>query len=296
MKSDRVMKSLTGLSVEKFHSLLPTFKTVYTEEKRKEIKQNKNRQRDMGAGRKHSLETIEAKLFFILFYLKVYPTFDLAGFIFDVNRSQTNRWFHVLLPILEKSLDRNFTLPKRKVASMDEFMELFPEIKDVFIDGTEREINRPQSDKKQKKYYSGKKKRHTVKNTIVTDERKRVLILTPTSKGNEHDKKQYDKNHLDKQIPDDVTKWVDTGYQGIQRTTQNVMMPKKRVKGKSLTKEEREENRTISSIRIVVEHALAGIKRLKCVVDKYRNKKPHIEDELMLVAAGIWNHQISKAY
>ena len=214
MKNNRVMKSLTGLSIEKFHALLPTFEKVYTEEKIKQAKKNKNRQRDIGAGRKHSLDDTQKRLFYILFYLKVYPTFDLAGFIFGVDRSQTNRWFHALLPILQKSLDRNFTLPKRKLSSMEEFLELFPEVKDVFIDGTEREINRPKSPKKQRKYYSGKKKRHTVKNTVITDDRKRVLILTPTARGNEHDKKQYDKNELDKQIPKEVTKWVDTGYKG----------------------------------------------------------------------------------
>lgn len=296
MKNNRVMKSLTGLSVEKFNSLLPTFEKVYNEEKIKEVKKNKNRQRDIGGGRKHSLNDIKEKLFFILFYLKVYPTFDLAGFIYGVDRAQTNRWFHSLLPVLEKTLDRNFTLPKRKVSSMEEFIKLFPEVKDVFIDATEREINRPKSSKKQKRHYSGKKKRHTAKNTVVTDKSKRILILTPTSKGSEHDKKQYDKNELDKQIPKEVTKWVDTGYKGIEHTTQNVIMPKKKTKNKKLTENEKEENRIISSIRVVVEHAIGGLKRLKSLTDKYRNKKPYTEDKLILVGAGIWNHQISEAY
>jgi len=93
-----------------------------------------------------------------LFYLKVYPTFDVAGFIFNVNRSQACRWMHKLLPIIEKALDRRFVLPKRKIETVDEFLKLFPDTKDIFADATERPVQRPSKNKKQRKYYSGKKK------------------------------------------------------------------------------------------------------------------------------------------
>lgn len=39
---------------------------------------------------------MEDKLFFVLFYFKCYPTFDLAGILFDFDRSQANRWLHRL--------------------------------------------------------------------------------------------------------------------------------------------------------------------------------------------------------
>ena len=158
MKSDRLIKALTGLNVEKFKELVPYFEIILLENRRKAIKQEKNRQRAEGGGKKHTLESVEAKLFYILFYLKVYPTFDVAGFIFDVNRSQANRWMHQLLPILEKALDRKFVLPKRKIESIDEFMKLFPEVKDIFVDATERAVQRPKNNKRQKRLYSGKKK------------------------------------------------------------------------------------------------------------------------------------------
>ena len=92
------------------------------------------------------------------FTSKCYPAFDLAGFFFDVDRSRTWHWVQDLLPNLEKALDWQVVLPKRKIRTVEEFMQHLPEIKDVFIDGTERPVQRPQRAKAQRKHYSGKQK------------------------------------------------------------------------------------------------------------------------------------------
>ncbi len=74
----------------------------------------KPRKRKIGAGRKARLQSIKEKLFYILFYLKCYPTFDLAAVLFDFDRSQANRWVHRLQPILEKVLGEKKVLPLTK--------------------------------------------------------------------------------------------------------------------------------------------------------------------------------------
>ena len=160
LKNNRILKSLTGLSIEKFKELVAYFETILNEENGKRIKNDKTRQRKAGGGSKPTLDSSESKLFYILFYVKVYPTFDVAGFIFDVNRSQTNRWMHQLLPMLEKALDRRVVLPKRRIENVEAFIKSFPEVKDLFIDGTERRVERSSEYKKQKLDYSGKKKAH----------------------------------------------------------------------------------------------------------------------------------------
>lgn len=290
LKNNRILKSLTGLNIEKFNELVPYFENILSEENGKRIKKDKNRQRKVGGGAKPTLDSSEAKLFYILFYIKVYPTFDLAGFIFDVNRSQTNRWMHKLLPILEKALDRRVVLPKRKIENVEAFVKSFPEIRDLFIDGTERRVQRSSDNKKQRLDYSGKKKAHTRKNLIVNDEKRRIILVTPTVKGSMHDKKIYDKYALGDRIPSNVTQWVDTGFQGIEKEYDiDVQMPKKNSKKRKLTFEEKENNKTISGIRIVSEHAIGGIKRMRAINDIYRNKKANTDDKLMIVSAGIWN-------
>lgn len=290
LKNNRILKSLTGLGIEKFKELVPYFETILKEENGKRVKSNKNRQRKVGGGSKPTLENAEAKLFYILFYVKVYPTFDLAGFIFDVNRSQTNRWMHQLLPILEKALDRRVVLPKRKIENVEAFIKSFPEVKDLFIDGTERRVERSSDYKKQKLDYSGKKKAHTRKNLVVNDEKRRIILVTPTVKGSMHDKKIYDKYGLGDCIPKDVTQWVDTGFQGIENEYDvDVQIPKKNTKKRKLTFEEKENNKTISGIRVINEHAIGGIKRMRAINDIYRNRKGNTDDKLMIVSAGIWN-------
>ena len=160
----------------------------------------------------------------------------------------------------------------------------------MFIDGTERRVERSSNYKKQKLDYSGKKKAHTRKNIVVNDENRRILVLTPTVKGSMHDKKVYDKYGLGNSIPKDVTQWVDTGFQGIAKEYDiDVQIPKKNTKNNKLTVKEKENNKTISGIRIISEHAIGGIKRMRSVSDTYRNRRGNTDDKLMLVSAGIWN-------
>jgi ribosome-associated translation inhibitor RaiA len=178
-KSNRLMKSLTGMTINEINNLTVTFTHIFETNRQINHKKNK-KQRQLGGGRKHKLSTTLEKLFFILFYIKCYPTFDLAGFYFDVNRSQTLRWTQALLPILEQTLGHNIVLPKRQIHTKEEFAKTFPEIKDLFIDGVERPINKPKNKKQNRKNYSGKKKRHVKKNIIVSNDKKEILFLSPT--------------------------------------------------------------------------------------------------------------------
>ena len=59
---------------------------------------------------------------------------------------------------------------------------------EFFLDGTERPIRRPKHPARQKQFYSGKKKRHTVKNNVITDRDGRVLYVSGTVEGKKADK------------------------------------------------------------------------------------------------------------
>ncbi|WP_240866025.1 transposase [Cylindrospermopsis raciborskii] len=127
-----------------------------------------NRKRGPGGGRKPTLRSIEEKLFYILLYCKCYPTFDLLSVLFNFDRSCAHDWVHRLLSVLETTLGEKQVLPARKLRSMEEFTERFPDVKEVIVDGTERPVQRPQNRERQKEYYSGKKKRHTCKQITVS--------------------------------------------------------------------------------------------------------------------------------
>ena len=180
-------------------------------------------------------------------------------------------------------------MPEKKITSMDEFLEKFPEAKDLFVDGVERPIQRPVNKSRQNKLYSGKKKRHMRKSVIAVNENKRILIATKTKSARRHDKRLADKVSLFEHIPEKVALWVDTGFQGVRKQHYNTLIPKKATKGKLLTSEEKEENRVISSFRVVVEHAIAGIKRFKAYADIWRNRIANLDDKVMRIACGLWN-------
>jgi len=58
-----------------------------------------------------------------------------------------------------------------------------------------------------------------------------------------------------------------------------------------ITADEKENNTIISSIRVKVEHAIAGIKRFNCLSHVYRNKKGQ-DDAMINIASGLWNYHL----
>jgi hypothetical protein len=63
----------------------------------------------------------------------------------------------------------------------------------------------------------------------------------------------------------------------------------KKPKGKELTPEEKEEHTLISSIRILIEHIIAGVKRCRIVKDVFRNTKLYFADQVMEITCGVHN-------
>jgi hypothetical protein len=124
-REERLMRGLTGLNFVEFEALLPTFERIL-----QEIQRSKARRRAVGGGCRGILSDAKLKLFYILFYMKAYPTFDVAAFIFGTVRSVTFEWKSKLLPVLERALGRVITLPQRQIRSVEEFLRLFPEVKD----------------------------------------------------------------------------------------------------------------------------------------------------------------------
>jgi hypothetical protein len=290
LRTDRMCKALTGLKVSEFENLVVDFAWNYKEY---EAKKKKKRVRKIGGGRNSRIESMEEKLFYVLWYMKTYPTFDLASFQVGFARSSACYWMHDLLPILEQTMRRKFVLPQRKISDPEEYFRLFPEAKEVFVDAVERLKQRPSKKKSQQKTYSGKKKTHTRKSVIVADKNRKILVITKQKSGRRHDKRLADKNSVFEMIPSEITAYADTGFVGAQKVHPNIHIPKKKSKRKPLTLDEKEMNRLISSYRVVVEHAIGGIKRFRCMSERLRNRKAFIDDKFLLLSAGLWNYHLA---
>ena len=85
--------------------------------------------------------------------------------------------------------------------------------------------------------------------------------------------------------------WLGSCHQG---PTGRGFLLYKKPKGKSLSTEQKQENNVISSFRIVIEHAIGGIKRFGCMAQKYRNHKGK-DDQMIKLCAGLWNFHIQNS-
>jgi hypothetical protein len=102
------------------------------------------------------LENSQDQLLFILHYLKSNALQQHHAAAYGMNQPQANLWIHLLLRLLRKTLKNLGELPQRRAFKLKEVLE---KVEQVFIDGTERDIQRPQDFEEQKEHYSGKKKR-----------------------------------------------------------------------------------------------------------------------------------------
>jgi hypothetical protein len=159
IKDDRQMRSLTGLDLEEFCLLSAAFAQGYQQMLDKGFDAvHRPRQRKVGAGRKGVLASTEAKLFFILYYLKVYPTFDVLATNFGLARSKACENAHKLAQALDLTLQHLNVLPVRQIGSLQEMQQVFKDLKTILIDASERPYLRNANALEQRAHYSGKKK------------------------------------------------------------------------------------------------------------------------------------------
>lgn len=132
------------------------------------------------------------------------------------------------------------------------------------------------------------KKTHTEKNLIIGEvETHQIIYLSKTVEGKKHDKKIADEEAIE--YPEDVVLQQDTGFQGYAPQGVIIKQPKKKPRGKELTKEEKEANRELSRVRVVIEHLISGVKRLRIVKEEMRLKVERISDDVMEIACGTHN-------
>ena len=261
-RSPNAFRQLTGITPVVFDQLLTDLTPRYEQAEAKR-KNRPGRKRQPGAGRKHAL-ILADRLLMLLIYYRTYTTHVFLGFLFGVDDSAVCRNINPLQPLLAGI----FCIPERRI-------KLDPEdVRELFFDATERPTCRPE--KGQKEFYSGKKKRHTLKNQIVTarrtkppgpgkkPQRLRIAAVSETHPGSVHDKKIYDRTRA--VVPPDARRTGDTAYLGTPLET-----PVRKPRGGQLTADQKEKNRKVSRRRVVAEHGIGKMKVWRIAAERYRN-------------------------
>jgi hypothetical protein len=186
--------ALTGYTLAEFDALMPAFVISFLAYVQAYTLRGKKRHKRRYVTYKNSpLPTMQDKLLFILMYLRKATTQDIFGEVFGMSQPAVNQWIHLLHPCLNQALAELGEIPARTAS---ELQVADDELKIYFQDGTERPIQRPKNQEVQKTYYSGKKKRHTVKNNVLANAQAKIAWLSETCEGKKHDKKIADESSL----------------------------------------------------------------------------------------------------
>src|SRR5215210_7304978 len=212
--NERLLRAVTSLSRAEFDRLLSAFEALWEKKRRRRNYAGERRQRAAGAGNTGRLPSVAHKLLFILFYFKCYPLQEVLALLFGFSQPQACEWVGLLTPLLNLALGHEKQLPARRPADLEGVLRECPKLRELLIDGTERPIRRPRDKGAQKRALSsGKKKRHTRKNVLVAGlKKKRVLHLSRTRPGREHDKKVIEEAGV--KFPKGACLLKDSGFQG----------------------------------------------------------------------------------
>jgi hypothetical protein len=274
-KHPSVFRHLTGLTVPAFETLAADVVPAIDAAHRKTL-DRPDRRRAIGAGGEFGLSTADQVLMAVV-WLRQYPTQEVLGFLFGVSDSTALRAVRRCLPILDQAGRDTMRMPDPGAGRRKNLPALLKDTPGlaVVIDSFEQRTHRPK--RRQRAYYSGKKKAHTLKSQVGVDEESgRVVDVSDTVPGPWADIKLLKKSRLLKRLPKGVGGIGDLGYVGIADLHPDGLgaAPRKKPRGKDRPAEDRKYNRAFSRRRIVVEHTIGRLRRFRSLshVNRHRRK------------------------
>jgi len=314
-QNDRWIKFLTGLSAEQFWTLFPVVERDFDDYERERL-QRPDRQRAVGAGRPFAPPLL-LRVLAVLSYLRLHVPQEFVALWFGLTQPAISRDLRRLLPLLQRHLPVPVLLQPVPAESgpVDPTAELVGFLKDLIaiLDATEQPIERPRDAETQKAYYSGKKKRHTVKTQVVINPAGEIAAITPAAPGKTADIELAKQSRVVERVPEHTQVYEDKGYVGLEKTVPPTVRgtegdesadatpgacqprvtlhtPTKKPRGGEVTADQKERNRRISKVRILVEHVLAHLKNWRVLAERFRCAL-RIYTDIFRAIAGLVNFQ-----
>lgn len=259
------IKSLFGLEPEVLAEVI--FRVLPELEKNREARLRNNPERKRrfvkNDGRPPELLSIH-KLLMTLLYLRQNTSATLVGQLFGFSADSVEK---NALPEVLAVLKEQFPASRWEAVKRHRNEKWTPDSVDkIIVDSFETPIPRPSLNERQKRVYSGKKKRHTLKTQILTDQKGTILDIFSGHRGPKADVKIWNETELPDELKE-KPKLGDKAYQGADKPTE---IPKKKPKGGELSEEEKAANKVISQERIYVEHSIRRVKGYRVVRDEFR--------------------------
>lgn len=300
----KVLHSLTGLRVEEFDALVDDLRPAFEQAHHKRL-DRPNRLRAIGGGHPFALPMREQILLSVM-WLRLYPTYEVLGFLFGVTHCTVSRLLDRTLPILAKAGKDTMRMPdpgRKHRRSFSQLLEDLPDLA-VVIDTFEQRVQRPQgtdpknrkskeSRKEADKWYSGKKKTHTIKSQVGVDLHSGYICdVSESVRGPTADITLLKESGLLHRLPKGVGVEGDLAYVGIDKLhpqgAKYAHTPRRKPRGadkhrprgvdKERPAEDKAYNKAFAQRRVVAENSLCRVRCYQSLTQTDRNhRRKHTE-------------------
>ncbi len=303
-------QSMTGLSVSAFDELYAELAPAHARRLAQALtkRHQQPRKRAAGAGKPHR-HCLQDRLLLTLMWLRVYPTLEVLGFFFSLDKTNAEDNLKDILATLDTLTSFAYDRPAKdrpKMRSAQAVMDAFPDVC-LIIDAKEQRVQRPSGEddtgnSRQKPFYSGKKKAHTLKTQVAVDPQGRFLSVSGSVPGGaNHDLTLLRASKLLDRLAPGEAAMMDKGYDGatapdgITKGYPDIplFLPHKARRAHPLTEEQKAYNRHLSRYRIIVEHSLAQANQFQALAQVFRHGHDR-HPQVMRVVAGLVNRRLDK--
>lgn len=287
-----VFRSLTGVSTRVFDDLAADVLPALADAEFAR-RDRPDRSRAVGAGHPFGLGPADQVLLAVV-WLRVYPTHAVLAYLFGVSETAARRTLGRVLPVLAAAGKDTMRMPdpgKYARRPLPALLEGTPGLA-VLVDTFEQPTHRPK--RRQRAYYSGKKKRHTLKSQVGVDEESgRVVHVPPSAPGPTADLKLLKRSRVLGCLPKGVGLIGDKAYTGAAGIRPGVACatPRRKPRKKPRPPEDRRYNRAVSRRRIVVEHTIRRLRVFQALTQVNRHGRKRHEHRVRAVA-GLVNRMI----
>src|SRR5262245_44143653 len=289
-----VFRSMTGLTVEAFDRILPELLAAFDVDRRRRL-DRPDRQRAQGGGDAFDL-TVADQFLLTVVWLRHYPTQEALGYLFGVSDSTALRAVRRCLPVLEAQGKDTMRLPDPGRLSRKPLPALLkdtPELA-VIVDTFEQRTHRPR--RRQRSWYSGKKKAHTLKSQVAVDENGRIVDVGRSRPGPWGDLKVFKRSGLAGRLARArVGVLGDLAYLGVDGLVKGLRgaSPRRQARGQGRPPEDERYNRAFPRTRQKAEHGIGRLRRFQALSAVNRHGRQRHEARVRAVA-GLVNRMLDQ--
>jgi hypothetical protein len=284
-----VFRHLTGLAVGLFDALAAELVPAFHADRRARL-DRPGRRRAVGGGDTFDLGPADQLLLTVV-WLRHYPTQEVLGYLFGASDSTALRAVRRFLPLLERSGKDTMRMPgpgRGRRKALPALLADTPGLA-VLVDTFEQRVQRPR--RRQRAYYSGKKKGHTLKSQVAVDEESgRFVDVAVSRPGPWADLKVLRRSGLARRLPEGVGLLGDLAYVGAAALHPAGLgaAPRRKPRGRPRPPEDRRYNRAFARRRVAVEHAIGRLRRYQALSQTDRHRRRG-HTERVRAAAGLVN-------